>query len=369
MNALRNPTMLERKIEKLFSNAFEIVYGRCGIAIADRVDPEHAVMPCEPLHNVLLTERIAVPIIGETDDVLAFDHIPKLAMQVPTSVKRWLQKCKRIVLMKTLLVCHAGDKLNQIGLARWLASFSDLSMVIIHETKQRKQKRIRREIKRVGYGRFLDVLAFRLYYRLLYASQDAEWEDRRLACMVEAYPDFPSSIQVLHTASPNSDEALKFIRDAQPDIMIARCKTLLKETIFSIPARGTYVMHPGICPEYRNAHGCFWALVNNDYQRVGMTLLRVDKGVDTGAVYGYYSYAFDPANDSHVVIQHRVVLDNLETLRQRLEEIDVGRAQVIDTSGRMSATWGQPWLSRYLLWKWQLKKQKKENEGHIASLS
>jgi methionyl-tRNA formyltransferase len=272
-------------------------------------------------------------------------------------------------MMKTVLICHAGDKLNRIGLARWLASFSDLSVVVISETKQRKWKRIRREIKRVGPGRFPDVLAFRLYYRLLHASRDAQWEEGLLHRLVEAHPGQPASGRVLYTSSPNSDEALNFIRNVQPDIMIARCKTLLKESIFSIPSRGTYVMHPGICPEYRNAHGCFWALVNNDYKRVGMTLLRVDKGVDTGAVYGYYSYDFDPLNDSHAIIQHRVVFDNLDALRQKLEEICAGRAQVIDTSGRSSATWGQPWLSRYLLWKWKFKRQKKENESHIASVS
>ena len=54
----------------------------------------------------------------------------------------------------------------------------------------------------------------------------------------------------------------------------ARCKVILKEKIFGIPRVGTFVMHPGICPEYRNAHGCFWALVRRDLERVGMTLLR-----------------------------------------------------------------------------------------------
>jgi len=36
-------------------------------------------------------------------------------------------------------------------------------------------------------------------------------------------------------------------------------------------------MHPGICPEYRNSHGCFWALANDDPERVGVTLLQIDK--------------------------------------------------------------------------------------------
>jgi methionyl-tRNA formyltransferase len=111
---------------------------------------------------------------------------------------------------------------------------------------------------------------------------------------------------------------------------------------------GTFVMHPGVCPEYRNAHGCFWALAEGDRARVGMTLLKVDRGVDTGPVYGYYSYDFDELNESHVRVQHRVVLENLDALRSKLLEIYEGRAEPLDTRGRRSAVWGQPWLSRHL---------------------
>ena len=38
------------------------------------------------------------------------------------------------------------------------------------------------------------------------------------------------------------------MRHVQPDLAIARCKALLKESIFSVPGKGTFVMHPGICP-------------------------------------------------------------------------------------------------------------------------
>src|SRR5215468_10191107 len=271
--------------------------------------------------------------------------------------------------MRTLLICHADDPLNETGLARWLASFSDLrGIVVIHEPNRRIRKRVWREIKRVGVARFPDVLAFRLYYRLVHATRDRRWEEQRLHELCAAYPPLSHSIPVLHTPSPNTSEVEAFVRTNQPDVMIARCKTLLKESIFSTPARGTFVMHPGICPEYRNAHGCFWALAQADYKRVGMTLLRVDKGVDTGSVYGYYTCDFDESTDSHVQIQHRVVFDNLDALRQKLVEIYSGRAQTIDTKGRSSAAWGQPWLSRHLLWKWRARKRKRGNESRIPAL-
>jgi hypothetical protein len=253
--------------------------------------------------------------------------------------------------MRTLLICHDGALLDREGLARWLSSYTDLTgIIVLRENRQRIWKRIKREFKRSGPIRFFDVLAFRIYYKFLLAGPDQKWEQSKLEELRRTYPKL-NDVPILDTHSPNTPEAEKFIKELRPDIMVARCKSLLKENIFSIPTRGTYVMHPGVCPEYRNAHGCFWALANGDYEKVGMTLLRIDKGVDTGPTYGYYSYPYDEINESHIVVQARVVLDNLTVLKGKLEEIYRGEANPIDTNGRHSATWGQPWLTRYARWK------------------
>jgi methionyl-tRNA formyltransferase len=139
----------------------------------------------------------------------------------------------------------------------------------------------------------------------------------------------------------------------QPDLSIARCKMILKREIFEVPRLGTFVLHPGICPEYRNAHGCFWALANRDLDRVGMTLLRVDPGVDTGPIYLHGTCAFDEAQESHTVIQYRAVFDNLDAIGRTLIALHRGeRLQPVPTAGRQSAAWGQPRLTQYLRWKW-----------------
>jgi hypothetical protein len=254
--------------------------------------------------------------------------------------------------MKTLLICHDGAQLDEVLLARWLSSFSNLvGIVIIQEPPNRMRRRIRREIKRIGVLRFLDVLAFRLYYRIFLAGEDQRWERQELREKSLVYADIAASTAIFKTPSPNTPETEAFIRRLSPDLVLARCKVLLKESVFSIPAKGTFVMHPGICPEYRNAHGCFWALANHDLNKVGMTLLRIDKGVDTGPTFGYYSYPFDEAHESHIVIQHRVVLENLDALRDKFLEIFNGTAVPLNTSGRPSGAWGQPWLTKYLGWK------------------
>jgi methionyl-tRNA formyltransferase len=233
-----------------------------------------------------------------------------------------------------------------------LASFTDLAAVIVVcEPKAVLWARIRREARRVGSLGILDVIAFRLYYRLALARADKAWMKAKLQEIIQRYDQIPASSQILEASSPNSPECLRLLQQIQPNFILARCKNILRKQVFQLASHGTFVMHPGICPEYRNAHGCFWALVRRDLDNVGMTFLRVDAGVDTGPVYGYYRCRYDEMRESHAVIQDRVVLDNLDELSTKIREISAGTAQIIDTSGRNSTVWGQPRLTSYLLWK------------------
>lgn len=254
--------------------------------------------------------------------------------------------------MRTALIYHAGDPISGLGLALWLASFSDLvALVEIDEPWQRKLKRIRRERKRSGLFRMLDVLAFRLYYSLCLASADRKWEAKKLARLRSIYAAPVPPPPLLRTSSPNNLEAEAFLRQHAPDVVLARSKSLLKRRIFSIPTDGTFVLHPGICPDYRNAHGCFWALSKGDFYNVGMTLLRIDEGIDTGPVFGHYFWPYERQNASHIRIQNQVLIDNLDAVRKKLLEIHLRRATPLETRGRPSREWGQPWLSAYLRWR------------------
>ena len=253
---------------------------------------------------------------------------------------------------RSVLICHQGHPLDREGVSRWLASFSDLvGIVELEEGTQRTAQRIRKEMRRSGVLGFADVLAFRLYYRAALARRDRAWEQQAIADMKARFGEAAPCGNILRTSSANSPECRAFLRECAPDFAIARCKTLLKPEVFTVPTRGTYVLHPGVCPEYRNAHGCFWALARRDLERVGLTLLRIDEGVDTGPTYGYFSYPFDEVRESHIVIQQRVLVENLDAIRDRLLSAVAGEATPIDTRGRQSAAWGQPWLSAYLRWK------------------
>jgi peptidoglycan/xylan/chitin deacetylase (PgdA/CDA1 family)/folate-dependent phosphoribosylglycinamide formyltransferase PurN len=253
-------------------------------------------------------------------------------------------------------------------LAAWLQSFTELSgIILINEGQTQKKARLKRELKRLGYLRFLDVVLFRLYYKFFLGRKNAIIEKQIIEKVLAQYPVKSTKPQILATRTPNSRETQEFIKSHDPDIMIARCKVILKPNIFELAKMGTFVMHPGICPEYRNAHGCFWALAKGDFSRVGMTLLKVDNGVDTGPMYGHFSYEFDEKNETHIEIQNRSVFDNLDEIKNTLLEISEGNRKVISHFGRGSKNWGQPWLSEFYKMKkrWQNNLKNGERSGTL----
>jgi methionyl-tRNA formyltransferase len=244
-------------------------------------------------------------------------------------------------------------------------------LIIIRDQPGRLWRASKREIRRVGWFRFLDVLAFRAYARLRLAGRDAAWKEEAVRRLRERCPADLNAVPRLVVSSPNSEEARAFIAGVRPDVAIARCKVILKREVFELPRAGTFVMHPGICPEYRNAHGCFWALVNRDLDRVGMTLLRVDAGIDTGPVYLHGTCEIDEIQESHTVIQYRAVIENLDAIGRILLSLCRGEhVPPVNVEGRTSATWGQPRLTDYVRWKWAARRNSRSRHArHIAVVS
>lgn len=251
-----------------------------------------------------------------------------------------------------MLICHQQDQLDSVGLASWLASTMTLAGIVeIRGDRSHTWRAAKRELSRSGLVGFADVLAFRAFARLWQHREDARWVEQEIARLQERYPAALDDVLRMAVNDPNSDASCTFIKTLAPDVIIARCKVILKPSIFTLAQHGAYALHPGICPEYRNAHGCFWALANRDLTRVGMTLLKIDRGVDTGPVLLHASCAFDERRESHIRIQHRVVTENLDRIGQTLLAAVDAAAAPIDTTGRASAVWGQPRLSMYLRWK------------------
>jgi len=251
-----------------------------------------------------------------------------------------------------VLICHQSDRLDSVGLASWLAATMRLAGIVeIRGDRRRLFRVMRREYARRGLLGFLDVLAFRAFARFHHGRDDAAWMNGEVERLRQRYPAHLGSVMRVVVDDPNNAATRTFIEALAPDVIIARCKFILKPSIFELARHGAFALHPGICPEYRNSHGCFWALVNRELDRVGMTLLKIDRGVDTGPVLLQASCEFDELRESHTRIQYRVVTENLDRIAAALRDAINGTATPLETSSRTSKAWGQPTLTKYLRWR------------------
>src|ERR1043165_6823963 len=88
-----------------------------------------------------------------------------------------------------VLICHEQDPLDTEGLASWLANSLRLAgLIIIRDPRSRLWRAAKREIRRVGWLRFLDVIAFRAFARLRLAGRDRAWKASEIARLRRRYP-------------------------------------------------------------------------------------------------------------------------------------------------------------------------------------
>ena len=131
---------------------------------------------------------------------------------------------------RAVLICHAESRLNRETMAAWLGSFSDLvGIVSIEERADHTRRRMRAEIKRAGWLRFVDVLAFRLYYAARLAARDDAWMNARLDDLRGRFPE-PTGVEVLRTDNPSSEETAAFLRRLQPDFVTSISSLMVSVT-------------------------------------------------------------------------------------------------------------------------------------------
>lgn len=146
--------------------------------------------------------------------------------------------------------------------------------------------------------------------------------------------------------SVNDEQCRQLLKQFQPDIVLVNgTRIISKATLQSVDAAFINI-HVGITPQYRGAHGGYWALYNNDVHNFGTTIHLIDTGIDTGAVLKHV-FA-EPGNDdnftTYPIIQ---VAEGIKALPQVINDFIEGRAPAISNieKGKM---YYQPTIWQYL---------------------
>jgi methionyl-tRNA formyltransferase len=106
--------------------------------------------------------------------------------------------------------------------------------------------------------------------------------DKRGQAMAETAESF--DVALFRPGKMKDAEVREAYLGLSPDLVILAFVTdLIPEALLDIPTIGTICYHPSLLPRHRGASGINWAVIQGD-TRTGLTILWVDKGIDTGPI-------------------------------------------------------------------------------------
>jgi methionyl-tRNA formyltransferase len=101
----------------------------------------------------------------------------------------------------------------------------------------------------------------------------------------------------MRVESVNSPEARDWLVRQRPRVAVINGTRIIAQRCLEATDAIFINTHCGITPQYRGAHGGYWALYANDAGNCGVTVHLVDAGVDTGGIIAQKRIAPGPGDN------------------------------------------------------------------------
>ncbi len=94
---------------------------------------------------------------------------------------------------------------------------------------------------------------------------------------------------------------IEALRELRPDLIaVAAYGQILPPSILDLPPHGCLNVHTSLLPKYRGAAPIQWAIINGEEQ-TGVTIMKMDRGLDTGDVLTQEATPILPEDDSQTL--------------------------------------------------------------------
>ena len=133
-------------------------------------------------------------------------------------------------------------------------------------------------------------------------------------------------LPVLQPARARDEKFIADLRALEPDlIVVAAYGQILPQSILDLPRHGCLNVHTSLLPRYRGAAPIQWALANGDAE-TGVTIMKMDAGLDTGPILAQRRTPIQAADDS-VTLHDRLARLGAELLVQTIPDYVAGKIQ------------------------------------------
>ena len=92
--------------------------------------------------------------------------------------------------------------------------------------------------------------------------------------------------KIIECTDLNSVEIEQFLKEINPDAVIFTGGGMIRKTIIELSGNGILNCHMAILPEYKGMDVVEWPVLNNEFDKVGVTVHLIHEGVDTGPILG-----------------------------------------------------------------------------------
>lgn len=134
-----------------------------------------------------------------------------------------------------------------------------------------------------------------------------------------------AGVTVLQPERPRGADFLDALRALEPDLgVVVAYGHLLPPELLAIPRLGCVNVHASLLPRWRGAAPIQWALLSGDVE-TGVTIMRVERGLDTGAVWHERDCAISD-RDTAGTLTNRLAELGAEALLEAMPSIVAGKA-------------------------------------------
>ena len=150
-----------------------------------------------------------------------------------------------------------------------------------------------------------------------------------------------SSLALFRPDKMKDAEVQEAYLELRPDLVILAFVTdIIPEALLDIPPIGTICYHPSLLPRHRGASGINWAVIQGD-TRTGLTILWVDKGIDTGPILLQKEIEITPADTTGSLYFNSLFPLGIEAFVEAVDLIKSGEAPKISQDDAL-ATYEPP---------------------------
>lgn len=203
---------------------------------------------------------------------------------------------------------------------------------------------IRNRVRKLGVPKVASQLLFLVGARpvLAYLAR------QRLAAVKRGLDTRPIPPELVsNVSSVNSEDTIALIRQIAPEVIIVNGTRIIAERVLGSTEATFINTHAGITPQYRGAHGAYWALYCDDREHCGVTVHVVDPGIDTGEVIAQATIQ-PTAADNFVTYPYLQIGAALPLLSAAVKAAIDGRLGSRRAEGP-SGVWYHPGIVQYLL--------------------